>query len=230
MAQRKRKTTPQATKVSQEAPQATETLPATTPSNEPENATQANTEPTTPATEDTDEDVDTLQLLPAGRVMNAAQYQDIKDQGLPPHLTLWELEDSPYTENRKIIVFYNGEKPVTHMEISADTTEDLLTALNQEVAYQAPESADSWFIKTPDSPKATPYLHFTSNGAIVDSLPLTKPFMKEIMPQLLKVYNPIEENKQKGLIPWATRHRIKSGLLIALLSAMFIYGTYTYFF
>jgi hypothetical protein len=242
MAQRKRK--PKSTikpTVSVQPETGSESLTSTehiSPSIEPTNVLEGDTATPTTLSElpeevnniEIDEYVGEQSILPTGRVMNGAQYQELKNQGLPPHLTLWEIEESPYTEGRKILVFYNGEKPVTHMEISEETTEDLLTALNHEIAYTAPESADSWFIKTPDAGNSTPYLHLTSNGAIVDSLPLTKPFMKEIMPQLLKVYNPIQEAKQKGFVPWATKHKIKSGLLIALLSFMFIYGTFTYFF
>jgi hypothetical protein len=240
MAQRKRKNRTlvhpenDQTVTPQNALQSVEEEGATPTLEEPESPTEAFTAPLSdivePQLEDDEDTVDNLQILPTGRVMNSSEYQELKNTGLPPHLTLWEIEDSPYTEDRKILVFYNGEKPVTHMEISPDTTEELLTALNHEIAYTAEDSADSWFIKTPDAGNEPPYLHLTSNGAIVDSLQLTKPFMKEIMPQLLKVYNPVVEAKKKGVVPWASTHRIKSGIVIAILTSMFLYGTYTYFF
>lgn len=184
------------------------------------------------ASDDDDEETwEDNPTIPGGQVISRSEYNEIKSLGLPPHMTMWDVIESPYNPDRRVIVFYNGSKPVTHIEISPDTTSQLIEVLNEEVVFAAEGEVDGWHIKTPDIHGATPLLHFTAGGGIVETIELTKPVLKELMPKLLRIYDPTKDEKKKGFMAWSGKHQITSTLLFLFVGGIVIYGiASTYFF
>lgn len=156
---------------------------------------------------------------------NLADYT----QPIPPnpHLSSWEISPSPYSPESNIVTFFLGETPLTHLEINSTRAGALVERLNQEIAYLGDE-IDKWYIKTPDNPNVPPLLHLAKNEGVVNTIELNDDFMKEIMPLLLKIHNPLQ--KENKFLGWLRRHRIISSLLIAFFVIIFGYTIFSYFF
>ena len=150
-------------------------------------------------------------------------------QNIPqnPHISSWEVSPSPYSPESNIVTFFLGETPLAHLEINSTRAGDLVERLNQEIAYLGDE-IDKWYIKTPDNPSVPPLLHLAKNEGVVNTIELNDDFMKEIMPLLLKIHNPLQ--KENRFLGWLKRHRIISSILIAFFTIIFGYTIFSYFF
>lgn len=150
-------------------------------------------------------------------------------QNIPqnPHISSWEVSPSPYSPESNIVTFFLGETPLAHLEINSTRAGDLVERLNQEIAYLGDE-IDKWYIKTPDNPSVPPLLHLAKNEGVVNTIELNDDFMKEIMPLLLKIHNPLQ--KENRFLGWLKRHRIISSILIAFFAIIFGYTVFSYFF
>lgn len=144
-----------------------------------------------------------------------------------PHISSWEISPSPYSPESNIVTFFLGEVPLAHLEINSERAGELVENLNKEIAYLG-DGINKWYIKTPDNPNVPPLLHLAADEGVVSTLELNHDLMVEIMPLLLKIYNPLQ--KENRFLGWLKKHRIISGILIAFFSAIFIYTIFTYFF
>lgn len=144
------------------------------------------------------------------KLYNKQALEEIAAQGLPPYITAWEFSPNPYDEDTTILTFYVDDEPVTYVEVNADNLEELMSALSEHMILLAKNEVTGWFIRKPEDSSLPPILSLTSGGGVISSLPLDKDILKQMVPALLKLYDP-NKGKGGGFMRWAKKHYIVSG-------------------
>ena len=148
---------------------------------------------------------------------------------LPPHLTSWEILPSPYNKKNNIVIFYENTIPLAHMEITEETSAELLYELNNNLALFDEQKITGWVIKQPDNRKLPPLLHFTSNGSITESIELNETFLEGIMPELLKIHKPQQTIKPNKILNFIKKHKILTGIPLTIIGLLLAYSIVNYF-
>lgn len=160
------------------------------------------------------------------KVRTRTQERELEALGLPPHVSSWEITDSPETEDTQIITFFAEGEPVTYIDITPENMEDMMIALNSAIIVAADYEVTGWTLRVPEDTDIPPLLSFTSNGAVIATLPLDDAVLKQLIPKL-EAYSKPETTVGASFIKWATKHKIVSGFFGLLLLSTFLYGGYT---
>jgi hypothetical protein len=193
-------TTPQAKKAAKEAAQ--------------RSVQPASTEQPTPKTRSSQNTVKTAR---DSKVYNKQVLDEIDSLGLPPHITSWDLSENPYDPESTILSFYVEDQAVTYVEVSLDNLEELMGALSEHLILLGDNDITGWSIRKPEDTSLPPILSLSSGGGIVATVALDKAVLKQMVPSLLKLYDP-NKGKGGGFLRWATKHYIVSGTIGLLLT------------
>lgn len=145
----------------------------------------------------------------------------------PKPVARWEI--LPNNDGEDTLVLYDEDDlPMSYLLLTDLHAGDMVEAMNKKLELMAPEP-DEWSLLVPEDSRYTPTLNFYSAGINTAKISLTPETLRDLNPQLLKLYNP-DSNKPSSLLPWMNKHKIKTGLLIMLITVFLGYGTFTYFF
>lgn len=193
-------TTPQAKKAAKEAAQ--------------RNLQQASEVPSTPKIRNTKSTVKTAR---DSKVFNKQVLDELDSLGLPPHITSWDLSENPYNPESTILSFYVEDQAVTYVEVNLENLEGLMDALSEHLILLGDNDITGWSIRKPEDETLPPILSLSSGGGVVATVALDKAVLKQMVPSLLKLYDP-NKGKGGGFLRWATKHYIVSGTIGLLLT------------
>ena len=160
------------------------------------------------------------------KIRTRTQERELEALGLPPHVSSWEISDSPENEDSQIITFFAEGEAVTYIDINPDNLEDMMTALNSAILITGDNEVTGWSLRVPENPDIPPLLSLTSNGGILATLPLDEAALKQLLPKLESYYQP-DKITVASFKKWATKHKIVSSFLGLALISMFLYAGYT---
>jgi hypothetical protein len=133
----------------------------------------------------------------------------------------WSVEEE---KGDLVLVFYRMENPIMKIDVTPSTMGDIIKTLN-EIIIVDDQMADSWSIRNPDDPTLPSFLSIMKSGKLLGTLPLDKKDglkMLNQMSQFKPNYNP-----KNLIIDWAKKHKILSGLFLAIFIPSFGYTLYS---
>lgn len=153
--------------------------------------------------------------------------EETPEEVYPEPVARWEI--IPNGEEPSTLVLYNEvEQPMSYLLLTDEHAGNMVEAVNRELNLVAPEP-DEWSLHVPEDKRYTPTLNFYSAGVNTAKVPLTEETLEKLNSQLVKLYDP-NVKESFSLVPWMTKNKIKTGLLITTLTLFLGYGTFTYFF
>ena len=143
---------------------------------------------------------------------------------LPPHVTSWEVSQNAIDpEGEDLLTFYTDGVPTTFIEMTIENIEGLVDVLNDRAISVSSGIADGWSIRHPEDPAFPPILSLTSNNGVVATLPVDKKVSHQLVPAMLKIYDPREKGT-KAFKAWLKAHPKRGYGGIIFLAGSFLYS------